>query len=212
MKCKLITTASDMSKTAMLQKSLIKFGWDYHIIQHEWTGFGNKLIQTYNYLVANPDITHFFYSDSYDTIVLDTMDEALSRVKDFDCLLMSAERACYPHPHKEPFYPALKDPNNPFKFVNGGGWFANSQVFQSLYKYNVPTVETVDQVWFTDRYLSQTPLVKLDSDCNIFQTIAFCPDDNFILTDKVFNTITKTFPIFLHANGHTPYDKFKALI
>lgn len=40
MKCKLITTASDINRTMHLQRSLNKFGWEYHIIQHEWTGFG----------------------------------------------------------------------------------------------------------------------------------------------------------------------------
>ena len=216
MKCKLITTASDMSKTAMLQKSLIKFGWDYHIIEHEWTGFGNKLIQTNNYLKANPDITHFFYSDSYDTIVLDTMDEALRRVKDFEGIQLSAEQACIPHPHKELLYPKH---DSPFRFVNGGGWFCNSQLFQSYFKYNEPTVETVDQVWLTDRFLGCIPftqghkqLIHLDYNCNIFQTIAFCPEDYFILTEKVYNTLNKTFPIFVHVKGHTPMYKFYKLL
>ena len=209
MKCKLITTASEINRTLHLQRSLNKFAWEYHIIQHEWTGFGNKLLQTYHYLKANPDITHFFYSDSYDTIVLETMEDALLKIKDFDGILLSAERACYPHPDKEARYPKHE---SPFHFVNGGGWFCNSQAFQSLMEYNMPTVETVDQVWFTDRFLSGTPLIKLDYNCEVFQTISHCPDDNFILTDKVYNTITKTFPIFVHGNGHTPMDKFYKLI
>jgi hypothetical protein len=36
---KLITTASDISKTDMLQKSLNKYGWDYEILVHKWEGF-----------------------------------------------------------------------------------------------------------------------------------------------------------------------------
>jgi len=73
MKCILITTASDINKTLTLQRSLKKYGWDYHIITHEWQGFGDKILKTYEYLKANPSITHFFYSDSYDSIVTKSM-------------------------------------------------------------------------------------------------------------------------------------------
>ena len=47
MKCKLITTCSDISKTSILQQSLKKHKWDYHIIEHTWRGFGDKILKTY---------------------------------------------------------------------------------------------------------------------------------------------------------------------
>lgn len=205
MKCKLITTGSDASKTKILEQSLIKHGWDYHFIIHEWRGFGDKILKTYEYLKANPDITHFFYSDSYDTIVVNTMEFALSRVRSLDGIVMSAERACYPHPDKAVLYPKC---DSPFMFVNGGGWFCNSQAFIKAVDENPLSVETNDQVWFTDLFLKQDGTVYLDVYCNVFQTIAFCPEDNFEVTDKVYNTITKTYPVFIHGNGHTPLTKF----
>jgi len=205
MKCKLITTCSDITKTELLQQSLKKHGWDYHIIVHDWLGFGDKIIKTYEYLIANPDITHFFYSDAYDTISVNTMEYALSQVKDKDLILMSAERACYPHPDKATLYPECK---TPFKYVNGGGWFCNAQCFIEAVNANPLTVETNDQVWFTDLFLKYPQYVKLDSNCNVFQTIAFCSDTDFELSDKILNTVTKTKPVFIHGNGHTSLDKF----
>lgn len=227
MNCKLITTASDYSKTAMLRKSLEKFGWDYHIIVHPWRGFGDKILQTYEYLKANPEITHFFYSDSYDTIVLNTMEEALSKIEDKDCILMSAEMNCYPHPEKAALYPEHK---SPFKFINGGGWFCNATVFKLAVESNPLTVETVDQVWFTDLFLNHPEYVKLDYNCEVFQTTAFVGDEDFSIEISQFlgnrdlpdicgrkyffikNNVTGSIPTFWHGNGHTNMEKFYKLL
>jgi hypothetical protein len=209
MKCILITTASDINKTLTLQRSLKKYGWDYHIITHEWQGFGDKILKTYEYLKANPSITHFFYSDSYDSIVTKSMEEAFISIKDYDCILMSAERGCYPHPDKEKLYPKHE---SPFHFVNGGGWFCNAEVFKRAVQSNPLTVNTVDQVWFTNLFLNNPEYVKLDYECNTFQTVAFCPDSDFIIGNTIYNTITNSFPAFIHGNGHTPIDKFLTIL
>lgn len=216
MKCKLITTCSDISKTSILQKSLKKHGWDYHIIEHHWRGFGDKILKTYDYLKANPDITHFFYSDAYDTLATDTMEVALSGIKDTTKILMSAERGCYPHPEKEARYPKHE---SPFHFVNGGGWFCPSDVFIKAVDSNPLDYTTVDQAWFTDLFLNHPEYVLLDYNCEVFQTIAFCPDSDFVFddmrsegTDFVLNTVTNSKPIFIHGNGHTPLTRFLHLI
>ena len=209
MKCILITTASDINKTLTLQRSLKKYGWNYHIITHEWQGFGDKILKTYEYLKANPSITHFFYSDSYDSIVTKSMNEAFISIKDYDCILMSAERGCYPHPDKEKLYPKHE---SPFHFVNGGGWFCNAEVFKRAVQSNPLTVNTVDQVWFTNLFLNNPEYVKLDYECNTFQTVAFCPDSDFIIGNTIYNTITNSFPAFIHGNGHTPIDKFLTIL
>lgn len=203
--CKLITTCSDRSKIKTLEASLIKHGWPYDIIEHPWRGFGDKILKTYEYLRAHPEITHFFYSDSYDTIVTGTMEEALSRITDFECILMSAERGCYPHPEKESRYPKHE---SPWHFVNGGGWFCHSELFCEMVDRNQLTYNTVDQVWFTELFLNNPDKVLLDYNCEIFQTIAFCPASDFKITDRVLNTVTKSFPIFIHGNGHTPLTPF----
>lgn len=204
MKTILLTTTSDISKCYQLKRSLDAFGWEYHFIEHEWKGFGDKIIETYNYLKANHDITHFFYSDAWDTFALDTMDRALSRIEDKEIILFSAERACYPHTDKAVLYPENK---SPWKYLNGGGWFASSKLFCEMVEANPLTSEDVDQVYFTDRFLSG--IGKLDYNCDVFQTIAFCPDTDFAGTN---NTVTGTSPIFWHGNGHTPMSHIYKLL
>ncbi len=205
MKCKLITTCSDISKTEVLQRSLKKHGWDYHIIEHEWRGFGDKILKTYEYLKANPYITHFFYSDAYDTIVVNTMEYALTCIQNMDGIIISGERGCYPHPDKESLYPKN---DSPWHFVNGGGWFCHAKTFIELVDANPLTCDTVDQVWFTDLFLNNPKLVEIDYQCEVFQTVGFCPETDFDIKIYVTNNLTRSWPTFIHGNGHTPLDRF----
>lgn len=207
---KFITTASEAVRCDMLARSLQKQGWDHHFIIHPWLGFGCKIIETYKYLKANPDITHFFYSDAYDSVVLGTMEEALSKIPNKDIILQSAERACYPHPEKEALYPKH---DSHWRFVNGGGWFASSDLFcRMVDKVPIQTHE-VDQVYFTDRLIEGTHGMVLDYNCDIFQTIAHCPESDFLTeVGRITNTVTGTKPLFFHGNGHTPMTEIYKLI
>ena len=118
---------------------------------------------------------------------------------------MSAERACYPHTEKAILYP---DNSSPFKYVNGGGWFCSSKVFIKAVELHPLTHDEVDQVWFTDLFLKHPEFVELDYNCEVFQTIAFCPESDFEIGERVRNTIHNTYPTFIHGNGHTPLTPF----
>jgi len=158
---------------------------------------------------------YFFYSDAWDTIVVNYPKWALHDITKYfglDCIVLSAEKGCYPHPEKAPLYPQVE---SPFKYVNGGGWFCNAELFCKMVDENPLTPETVDQVWVTDLYLKYqaTGEVKLDTNCELFQTIAFCEDDEFIVEkaeDAILciNVEKKSNPAFWHSNGHTPFDRW----
>jgi len=211
MNIKLITTCShqDLIKCERLVKSLKRHSWDYHIILHEWKGFGGKILETYKYLKANPDITHFFYTDAWDTVVCKPMEKTLKNVDHYGCILLSAERACFPHHEKASRYP--ENPS-PWHFVNGGGWFCNSEVFCNAVDTNPLTEEKVDQVWFTDLFLNHPEFVKLDYECDVFQSITFTPEADFVIHEgEVLNTVTGKMPTFIHGNGHTPLTQFQSL-
>lgn len=205
-----ITTTSDLSKCYELKRSLIYHGWDYHFIQHEWDGFLGKLHHTYNYLKKLEGYTHFIYTDAWDTFVL----AGPFRVP--DGLLISAERACYPHPEKAALYP---DNPSPWKYVNGGGWCGEIAAFLKMYELCPPTTELNDQVYLTDQFLKGYDWVKLDYDCRYFQTLGFCPESDFsfrksMIYDNyyIFNDVTNSAPAFIHGNGHTPMPHIYDLI
>lgn len=227
MNCIFLTTTSDLSKCTQLRRSLILNGWDFHFIEHEWKGFGSKIIETYHYLKAHPDITHFFYTDAWDTVALGTMEEAISNLpEDKEIILFGAERACYPHPDKADRYPAH---DSPWKYLNGGNWFASAAKFIEMVDSDYPNnLDINDQAYFTDRLLAGW--ITLDYECKIFQTIAFCPESDFWFSTgvesltfkpneiscrtitRIGNNVTNTFPIFFHGNGHTPMPHIYALL
>lgn len=204
MKTIFITTTSDINKCFQLKRSLDYYGWESVFILHDWRGFGDKILKTYEYLKARPEITHFFYSDAWDTFCLGTIESALSKIPDKDIILFSAERACYPHTDKAAKYP---DNKSPWKYINGGGWFASSKLFCEMVERYPLTYEDVDQVYFTDRFLDGYG--QLDYNCQVFQTIGFCPDSDFNVGK---NTVTGTTPVFWHGNGHTPMDTIYSLL
>lgn len=213
-----ITTTSDLSKCYELKHSLIHHGWDYHFIQHEWDGFLGKLHHTYNYLKKLEGYTHFIYTDAWDTFAVAGPD----KVDVPNGLLISAERACYPHPEKAALYP---DNRSPWKYVNGGGWCGEIAAFIEMYELCPPTTELNDQVYLTDQFLKGYLWMTLDYNCTIFQTIGFCPESDFEVmefsimnnpsgfTNKfIKNTVTNTYPAFIHGNGHTPMHHIYELI
>lgn len=208
MKIKVITTTSDRGKCEKLEQSLTKHGYDYHIIEHTWTGFLDKLKYTYEYLKSLEGYTHFIYTDAWDTVAL-TGPENID-ISYIDGLILSAERNCYPYPEWAEKYPKVE---SPFCYVNGGGWAGTIESFIRLYESKTPTTEMNDQVWLTERYLSlhKEGWISLDHRCDLFQTIAFCePERDFDLNKESLtfgmNKITCGFPIFWHGNGHTPMD------
>lgn len=208
-----ITTTSDLSKCYELRRSLIYHGWDYHFIQHEWTGFLGKLHETYNYLKGLKGYTHFIYTDAWDTFAVAGPDAITVP----DGLLISAERACYPHPEKAALYP---DNPSPWKYVNGGGWCGEIAAFLKMYELCPPTTELNDQVYLTDQFLKGYDWIRLDYECKVFQTLGFCPPSNFAVRrrlkephDKhIYNEITGSLPAFIHGNGHTPMPHIYELI
>lgn len=195
---KIITSTDNREKCFNLERSLNHFGHDYHIIVHHWDGFLSKLFETYKFLKSLDGYTHFLYTDAWDTFCLKKDIEVP------DGLLISAERACYPHPEKSVLYP---DNPSPWKYVNGGGWCGEIAAFIKMFEANKPSTELNDQVYLTDEFLKKRDWINLDYNCEIFQTIAFCPESDFeIEGERVRNTVTNTYPAFFHGNGHTPMD------
>lgn len=202
MNLKVITTTNNRNKCGYLEASLKKHGYDFFIIEHQWYGFLSKLHETYNYVKTLTGFTHFLYTDAWDTVCFGPQDFELK-----DEILISAERACYPHPELAQQYPETE---HPWKYVNGGGWLCSIERFIQLYEMDKPTDEINDQVYLTRVFLKYKDIfpIRLDYGCDIFQTIAFCPESDFEVTDIVKNNLTGSFPKFIHGNGHTPMKRF----
>lgn len=210
MKTKLITTASDPTYAGWLQfkRSLDHFGWDYHLIIHEYTGYNCKIVAFYDYLISNPEITHFIYADSYDSFMLSTQKEVEDKFTNWDGLTYAAEKACWPYEDWAKEYPESPYPH---KHLNGGGFMGSTAAFIKMYEAN-PIEQSGainDQVWSADAYLRRNDgSIKLDRECNIFQPIAHSGENDFAMlnfgdTKRLLNKFTMTCGCIIHGNGKT---------
>lgn len=215
MKVKLIGHCTDFNHPGYLQlkRSLDFFGWDYQFNNDPYVAYGSKMISAYNY-AKKTDATHLFIVDAYDIFMLRTMQQALDRIPDKDCVLFNAEKACWPYAEWEKEYPEAPAQ---WRFLNGGAAFVEVNRFIRLFEENPIKHADNDQVNLARIFLDKRDQynMKLDVNCDLFQSIAFEHEDDFVITKhKVifFNRKTETFPIIIHGNGKTDMSKIYKLI
>lgn len=218
---KLITTASDPNHKGWLQfkRSLDHFGWDYHLIVHEYTNYNDKIIAFYNYLATHrSELTNFVYADSYDSFALAPQSELEAKFNQPDKIVYGLEKACWPYPEKTIFFP---ESNSPYKHINGGGFMGSVENFIKLYETN-PILQSGalnDQVWAQDNYIKKVcdGVVGLDTGNQIFQCTAHSDMTDFeVIEDnglkRVLNLHSGTKPILFHFNGHSNGDWVRELL
>ena len=213
MKCKLITTASDLQHPGYLNlcKSLDKFGWDYDVLNSTYQAFGTKMVNAYNY-AKTTDCTHLFIVDAYDVVVLGSMKEALSKISNKDAVLFNAERNAWPYEQWAMLYP---DTRSSFKYLNGGMAFVEVERFCRMFEENPITVHDNDQVVLAKTFLTRGGEydMKLDAGCEVFQTLCSTNWDEFeFLGSRIRNRETNSAPVLFHGNGLHPVDCIIELI
>lgn len=209
---KLITTASDPNHKGWLQfkRSLDHFGWDYHLIVHEYTNYNDKIIAFHKYLVEHRhELTNFVYADSYDSFVLAPQSELEAKFSQPDKIVYGLEKACWPYPEKTIYFPSSI---SPYRHINGGGFMGSVENFIRLYDTN-PILESKamnDQVWAQDNYINKLcdGLIGLDTDSKVFQCAAHSDSNDFEIIEedglrRVLNLHTGARPVIMHGNGKT---------
>ena len=203
MKLKVLTTSdrTDHPGWLKLKASLEKFNYDYEHIKRPFQ-FGHQLpiIRDWcnNY---NGDCTHILYTDCFDTIAFAGPDEVINKFPNFKRMLISGEKACYPHPERAKDYPEML---HPWKFVNGGGWMVEIQYFKELTVKENLTLQSHDQVWLMEAFLRNQDDIWIDNECHIFQPIAHSHQWEWIKQgNRWANRAIGSFPIFFHGNGRT---------
>lgn len=194
-----------------LEASLIRFGYHYECIVHPFA-FGTQMGVIRRWAESyTRDATHMLYTDAFDTLALAGPDEVISKFPECK-MLISAEKNCYPHPERAVDYPATE---SAWKYVNGGGWLAEIEYFKYLCNKENLNSGSHDQVWLMEAYLNNQEDIKLDTQCEIFQTIAFSHQHEWEIggkfiegseNDRMYNWVNDTLPIFIHGNGHTEMD------
>src|SRR6478752_3200455 len=205
-KIKVITVATqDNHGLQMLRKSLDLAGMDYTVLGmgEPWRGFGTKIILTRDYLRTLTGYTHFIFVDAYDTVFLKPITDCEGGI------IFSTEKNCWPDIDKAKEYPKTE---GPFRYLNSGCYIAPIDVFlQLIDQFPVDYVDD-DQRYFTNIYL-MTDKIKLDTDCNIFQSYAFTDhNDLAIEPGKVINKHSQSEPAVIHFNGKCFDPKIYAML
>ena len=222
MKLIIVTTCDNLNneRYLKLKASLERFGYQYECIYHPFT-FGTQLNVIRKWAESyTGDATHMLYTDAFDTLALAGPEEIMTKWWDLFRyttdptanykMLISAEKNCYPHPERAVDYP---DPGTPWRYVNGGGWIAEIEYFKYLCSKENLNPSSHDQVWLMEAYLRNRGEIKLDSNCEIFQTVAFSYKEEWSQQgNRLVNVALNTIPVFFHGNGHTDMDfVYKAL-
>ncbi len=197
-----LTVCDKIEPAAQLIRSLEKQGIRYHVEIAPFQ-FGGQMPVIYKWCKTQSPGQQFLYTDAFDTFALDQLPEVV------DEMIISCEKACYPHPERAIDYPPCE---SEWKYVNGGGFVTTAQFFIEMYEKHHNEADN-DQVYLMEIFLNNQDRIKLDTGCKIFQTIAFEAEDDFTLSGgRLFNNKTKTYPVFVHGNGHTDMSKVYKLI
>lgn len=217
MKIKLLTCVSTMDHEGIhkLKYSLDFFNYDYEImvdpnISWAWGGYTNF----YNWCKEQENkedgYTHFVYTDGFDTLALGPMSEIIEKYKDTDCFVYSTEKACYPISEWATEYPTV-EPYQRWRYINGGQFITPVKKFIEMYGQIDLNVNS--QQWGAAKYLwdNEDKKVKLDINCEIFQSVAFIAEDDFSIMDgeeeigkrRLYNNFTQSTGVIAHGNGHS---------
>ncbi len=148
-----------------------------------------------------------------------------------DHILYSTEKACYPHVEIASQYKPVK---SPWKYLNGGGYGGPLKLIIEFFeRYGLDKLpgdangQHEQMIAYLQAERDGFP-IKLDTDCETFQTMAFADPGEFEVktfsgevyaeedrdgnTVKVLrNKITRTTPAILHFNGLTDMSILKEL-
>lgn len=159
--------------------------------------------------------TIILFTDSYDVLINSTDNNILNRYYDamtkynkHNCVLFSAEKACWPD-----ISLACKYPNNksPYLYLNSGGFIGPARNIYSLIMDSTISNIDDDQLFFTKIYLNDKfkERITLDYNCYLFQTLNGSISDIAIHGQHIIrNILFDTYPLVIHGNGPLEYKHF----
>jgi hypothetical protein len=160
------------------------------------------------------------FIDAFDYLFLGELTE-LEQVVSEQPLLFSTDRGATPFPDKRlaPHYDIRRKKESPWCYLNGSGPAGKGWAIAEAIEYGLPKFPIIppskdwprggtDQLWWTMVYLNG--FGKLDQECRLTQ--ALYDRDNapyWVTTDlgytngRIYNTVTDTWPQFVHATGNS---------
>jgi hypothetical protein len=206
---KLITVTNAPHQAEVLRRSAEKNGWDFVCLEVEWRGFGTKLIETYNYLKAHPEVDRFVFADAFDVVVFGTPEEFERKFPAEINMLVSAERGLWP-PILHPFRIKHANFNHRFNYPNSGLYFSESWYFKWLIEQYPPFYEIDDQYWLNTCFLLEHG-IECEFEQRVFNSHSFVDEGEYTYNNGRVQIMGNE-PVFVHSNGKTQDPQLDKLV
>lgn len=182
---------------------------------HRFTGNGDVIRMIYEMLLRIKEegkYSKVIYSDGADTIFIKPLKVPNNKV------VYSVEKAVWPptaymHNAWNEYY-SIKQLETPWKYLNGGGYCGPIDLLISFYEKGGLSTLRGNINGQGEQAIAYLNLVKdgfpveLDTDCKLFQTVAFEDPGDFQVTPETFKNLkTGAEPCNLHGNGRTDMTK-----
>lgn len=187
--------------TGKMRESVNRFGHELAVVNAGPSPDHINAMLLDLYRRASTGHENFLYLDAADSFV----QREITGIPT-DHILYSTEKACYPYVDWASKHP---ETTSPWRYLNGGGVCGPIKLMIEYYeKYRLGSVGSENGQAYLQKCLFQAIAdgfpVKLDTECRIFQTLAFADDSEFEWKgNQLCNTVTGTVPAVLHGNGLT---------
>ena len=161
-------------------------------------GGGMKINLLREYIKSLPDHDVVLFTDAYDVFYADNLESIVRRYIGFNSrAVFSAESECYPDSSLANQYPPSE---TPYRYLNSGTFIAEVGELKKILNESQDGFEhhDDDQLYYTQRFLSNQFDMILDYEGYIFQTNE---PQMQKYGNQLFNPITNTFGCIYHGNG-----------
>lgn len=213
----IFTYCTNEDKVKLLEKSAQLKNIRLQIIyepQSEYKGFTNKIFKMKE-AIQNENILEndmILFVDAYDVLCFaGSEQEIMDKFHSYDCdLLIGAEMNSYPYGYDDKYPLAEYNPTN-YKYINSGGFIGYKSAIIKLYSWKTDAEiihicsDGGDQTYFIQYYLAHynnDNHVKMDYNQMVFQNMFLVSWYDFVIKNgRLYNTILKQYPCFIHFNG-----------
>ena len=181
----------------------------------EWNGSDyawvadKKINMMREYIQDLPDDDIVMFVDGYDVFISNNINVIMREYYKFDAKVVFGRdyKICWPDATLAELFPDEEG-----VYLNSGCYIGQvKEIKRILEPITLPTDpprlwqlsdDGDDQLHITKKYLSGKYDIKLDKECKIFQTTDFYDMNNVIIKDnRLYNTVTKSYPSVYHGNG-----------
>jgi hypothetical protein len=209
------TFASDESRLQHLKDSAHLFDCQIRcIIKTQWSGYVDKLVYMKEAVTSINDDDIVCFIDGYDVLINANVTTMEEQFKTYHCdLLLGAELNCYPGHYKSAMDNANRGQTvTNYNYINSGGYMGYAKAIKEMLNWK-PIAQQIqicsnggDQSYVTEYYLAhyRSKRIALDRYCKLFQNMHWVNWNSIVVQyGRVFNTVMRSLPCFVHFNGGT---------